>query len=94
MGRVCLSPFLADSSLLFAALRVCNLQLQSSTQRFDLYIFACYAKFFIVRDYQVLPRAFSNVELGCTVGARRGSLPEPRGRPWVHTTQNTSIVSH
>lgn len=38
---------------------------KASTLGFDLYIFACCAKFFIARDHQVLPKGFSNVELGC-----------------------------
>lgn len=72
---------------------ICNFHSEnSSALGFDLHICSCCAKFFIVRDHQVLPRAFSDVELCCAVSAgerlscsaQRESSSSTRTEHWHH----------
>lgn len=72
---------------------ICNFHSEnSSALGFDLHICSCCAKFFIVRDHQVLPRTFSDVELCCAVSAgerlscsaQRESSSSTRTEHWHH----------
>lgn len=75
---------------------ICNFHSEnSSALDSDLQICSCCARFFIARDHQVLPRAFSDVELCCIVSAgERVSCSAQRERAPAAHTQNTGIMSH